>query len=399
MFAGVVGVVSFVVPDPYLTLHYSFALCTIAAGFTLLCAFLLIVDIVRTPVISERTQPKEKAENQNQSRKKSDHRPTLGEYFNHRNAESEHGKAEYPGRRNQRTHYPKQLGDKDEFTSSENNYRRPKPSRRGERYAYENDGVDVSKNEYANRHFVQDTFEEEKNHTSTYKNRTRHNNKLENQMVEPDQYAQMDQSRREYNSDDEYVNKYDISDQSENIATEVADMHLENQRPQNYSVSGKYKTQKETQPNKYSDQYLRKYDKTINGNEHNRRLEPEYESPKQSNQEFPRLRRSPNASDARRQWNLGPQYEAGSQTVERYENQSVHLPQKYRGYGNRTYDLGLAGPNRTMQENKFDHGSSQPIVSHRDRYVASPTTYSEATDQEIQYLPREWRGSSSETTV
>ena len=411
--AGVVGIGATAASDPYIALHFSFALCAKAGGMTILAAFLLIVDIrprFRTREYREYSEEQKDTENKKQPRQKSDKRPTtLGEYLNQRNTEPgddnrPNKEAEYLGRRKKKDRQLKQQSETDkymnkgceEYKYSEDDTDGGFEQRKKTEDKFETKGSREDK--YAYRKHSADLYDDEYAHNRKYTDEAVPTLTDENHFNEIMQYAQMNSLRNEYEADEQHPDKYENerysnSKVSEDNIIQNVDPCEENQIPRTVTNFSEYPTGQYVDQNKYQSPVARKYQPQVTKAAVERDFNQSADSYNSTNNKLPQLNRSPNASETRRHNdNWDSRYDFDNQNNGYSGNQPVQMVQNYRRRGQVDYYSSQPSPPRIRHADNT-YGQSDPV----DRNITLPPSYSEPRD--TSYGSRSRQGRSNETEV
>ena len=411
--AGVVGIGATAASDPYIALHFSFALCAKAGGMTILAAFLLIVDIrprFRAREYREYSEEKKDTENKKQPRRKPDQRPTtLGEYLNQRNTEPgddnrQNKEAEYLGRRKKKDRPMKHQSETDRYTNKgceEDNYSDDDKDGGFEQRKKTEDKFKIKErreDEYAYRKHSADLYDDAYAHNRKYTNEAAPTLTDENHYNEIMQYAQMSSLRNEDEAEEQHPDTYEDERYSNptgsvDIMTQNVDPCEENQIPRTVTnlwedPTGQYKDQ-----NEYPRSVARKYQPQVTKAAVERDSNQSVDSYKFTNNKLPQLNRSPNASETRRQNdNWESRYDYDNQNNGYYGNQPVQMVQNYRRRGQVDYYTSQPSPPHIRHADNT-YGESDPA----DRNITLPPSYSEPRD--TSYGSRSRQGRSNETEV
>ena len=345
--AGVVGIGATAANDPYINLHFSFALCAKAGAMTILAAFLLIVDIrprFRAREYREYTEEKKDTENKKQKHQKSEQRPTtLGEYLNQRNAESsddnrQNKEADYLARRKKKDRQMKQYRETDQYANKgceENGYSDDDKDAGFEQRKKKKETFQTKRNmedKYVHRKHSADLYDDGYVHKRKYSNEANQIPTDENQFNEDMQYAQINSFRNDYEDDEQKPSRYDDLNNSfpksaEDINTRNAGPYNETQEhsklPETITRSREPPASPYKDQNKYPTPVPRKYQAQVP----KAAAERDFNLGEDTGYKMPQLNRSPNASEARRQNNWDSRYNYDNQNYGYYGNHSVQEEQ------------------------------------------------------------------------
>ena len=386
--AGVVGIGATAANDPYINLHFSFALCTKAGAMAILAAFLLIVDIrprFRAREYREYTEEKKDTENKKQKHQKSDQRPTtLGEYLNQRNAESsddnrQNKEADYVARRKKKDRQMKQYRETEEYANKGcegDGYSDDDKDAGFEQRKKKEETFQTKRNredKYEHRKHSADLYDDGYVHKRKYSNEANQIPTDENQFNEDMQYAQINSFRNDYEDKEQYPSRYEDLNNSypksaEDINTRNVDPYNETQEhsklPETVTSSRQLPASPYKDQHKYPTPVPRKYQtqvpKAADERDFNRIADTGYK--------MPQLNRSPNASESRLQHDWDSRYNYDNQNYGYYGNQSVQVE------------------HNQMRRGQVDHNPSQPSAP-RNYFGTNTYGLSETEGRNINLSP------------